>query len=89
MVERRADVTAKLAAAGKRELTIPTGNIPKGYVKCYGNQAFKCNKGCHPEKKCSRSSTYHKELRASVTEHGYDKERSKPSLQKLVHKLNW
>jgi hypothetical protein len=36
-VEHIADVTPKLAAAGKRDPTIPRDRIPKEFVKCYGN----------------------------------------------------
>ncbi len=89
MVERMAEITTKLDSGGKRDPTLPTDGIPEGFVKCYGNQVFKCNKGCHPKVKCKHSSTYYKELRESVTNHGYNKERTKPSLKKLIHKLDW
>jgi hypothetical protein len=39
-------------------------------------------------KKCTHNSTYYRELRRGVKEHGYDKERKKPSLQKLIEKVD-
>jgi hypothetical protein len=84
-----AEIGVKPESDGKRETTISEDGVPVGFVKCNGNQIFKCNKGCHEEEWCTHGSTYYKALKESVTNHELNKERDKPSQKELIHKLDW
>lgn len=84
MVERTAQLKTKLEAGRERD-----PSLPEGFVKCNGNQVFKCSKGYHLGKKCNRDSTDLNKLKDSVTNHDYHKERTKPSLLKCIQKLDW